>query len=308
MLNFISEVKNRKIYLSLCRKVMSLLHTHRLTHFPASFTHNFMKSSICNLFSRTQHFSSPISTMMFSSVNKAPVIWWVRNDIRVHDNLALDAACRAGSAVLPVYVFDEVQCGTTAVSRILRVPKMSPLRSKFLLEAVADLKNRLKAKYNVNLIVRQGNPATELAKIASAAQITKVFATKETCTEELKAEREVRNVGLDLITVWNSTLVHIDDLPFPPKELPLIYTQFRKTVEAKQNWVVRAAIPLPSIQPYEGSASISEAAGVDSAAAGTEEAIPLGELPTLEQMCGEGAVAEQDPRAVLQFRFSSLTC
>ena len=33
-------------------------------------------------------------------------IWWIRRDLRLHDNQALDAAVRAGQEVIPLWVFD----------------------------------------------------------------------------------------------------------------------------------------------------------------------------------------------------------
>ncbi|ARE39166.1 Deoxyribodipyrimidine photolyase [Rhodovulum sp. P5] len=38
----------------------------------------------------------------------APVLWWVRRDLRLTDNPALQAACEAGSPVIPVFILDEV--------------------------------------------------------------------------------------------------------------------------------------------------------------------------------------------------------
>lgn len=37
-----------------------------------------------------------------------PVIWWVRKDLRLSDNAALSAAIKAGGAVIPVFILDEV--------------------------------------------------------------------------------------------------------------------------------------------------------------------------------------------------------
>ncbi|KAF9616676.1 hypothetical protein IFM89_031540 [Coptis chinensis] len=39
-------------------------------------------------------------------------------------------------------------------------------------------------------------------------------------------------------------MYHIDDLPFPPRDLPDVYTQFRKSVESK--CTVRSCFKLPS--------------------------------------------------------------
>lgn len=66
----------------------------------------------------------------------------------------------------------------------------------------------------------------------------KVFAHKETCSEETSVERGVKRclskleggpqLGVGLQFVWGGTLYHLDDLPFSTAELPDVYTQFRK--------------------------------------------------------------------------------
>lgn len=44
----------------------------------------------------------------------APVIWWVRQDLRLGDNAALAAAAATGAPVLPVFVFDDASAGAWA--------------------------------------------------------------------------------------------------------------------------------------------------------------------------------------------------
>ncbi|UWQ82015.1 cryptochrome/photolyase family protein [Leisingera caerulea] len=39
--------------------------------------------------------------------SRAPVIWWIRRDLRLSDNPALTAAVNSGAPVLPVYILDE---------------------------------------------------------------------------------------------------------------------------------------------------------------------------------------------------------
>lgn len=47
----------------------------------------------------------------------APIIWWVRRDLRLTDNPALDAAARSGRPVIPVFIHDEVAEETPAAPR-----------------------------------------------------------------------------------------------------------------------------------------------------------------------------------------------
>ena len=49
--------------------------------------------------------------------DSAPVIWWVRRDMRLADNPALVAAVAAGGPVIPVFLLDEVHDGYGALPR-----------------------------------------------------------------------------------------------------------------------------------------------------------------------------------------------
>lgn len=35
-----------------------------------------------------------------------PVIWWIRRDLRLRDNLALTAALETGGPIIPLYIHD----------------------------------------------------------------------------------------------------------------------------------------------------------------------------------------------------------
>lgn len=45
---------------------------------------------------------------------QAPVIAWLRNDLRLADNPALSAAAQSGAAVIPVYILDDISAGKWA--------------------------------------------------------------------------------------------------------------------------------------------------------------------------------------------------
>lgn len=46
-----------------------------------------------------------------------PVIWWVRRDLRLADNPALEGALRRGGPVIPVYIHDEIDAGLGAAPK-----------------------------------------------------------------------------------------------------------------------------------------------------------------------------------------------
>jgi len=59
---------------------------------------------------------------------------------------------------------------------------------------------------------------------------------EEICSEELAVEKAVKDncKGAEIVSLWGSTVLHLDDLGFHPKDLPHIYGKFReKTADVK---------------------------------------------------------------------------
>ncbi|KAF8389444.1 hypothetical protein HHK36_026139 [Tetracentron sinense] len=193
-------------------------------------------------------------------------IVWFRNDLRVLDNEALYRAWTSSEAILPVYCVDPRLFATT---HYFGFPKTGALRAQFLIECLADLKKNL-MKRGLNLLIQHGRPEDILPSIA------KVYAHKETCSEEVNIERLVsrglrqvvipqrgptnqnpQNPKLELI--WGSTMYHIDDLPFNPGSLPDVYTHFRKSVESK--CMIRGCHKLPTSLGPLPSSNLDEIGG-----------------------------------------------
>jgi deoxyribodipyrimidine photo-lyase len=78
---------------------------------------------------------------------------WFTRDLRVHDQPALGAALASGGPVVPVFCLDE---------RLLRGRHASGARTQFMLECLANLRERLGG----TLLIRRGDPARELAALA----------------------------------------------------------------------------------------------------------------------------------------------
>ncbi|WZZ01149.1 hypothetical protein YC2023_073477 [Brassica napus] len=166
---------------------------------------------------------------------KGTAILWFRNDLRVLDNDALYRAWSSSDTLLPVYCLDPRLFHTT---HYFSFPKTGALRGAFLMECLADLRKNL-MKRGVNLLIRSGKPEDILPSLAKDFGAHSVFGHKETCSEELQVERLVGQAlkgagnGTKLKLIWGSTMYHKDDLPFDVLDLPDMYTQFRKSVEAK---------------------------------------------------------------------------
>ncbi len=95
-----------------------------------------------------------------------PTIWWTRRDLRLHDNCALQAALAQGEPAIPVFVLDPT---------LLAAPDAGEKRLAFLLGGLRALDADLRARGS-RLIVRQGDPAEELARLAESTGAAGVFA------------------------------------------------------------------------------------------------------------------------------------
>ena len=99
----------------------------------------------------------------------AIAIWWARRDLRLADNQALHEAMHAAETVLPVFILDPALLSTFAASE---------KRLAFLFGGLRALDADLRARGS-RLIVRRGDPATELARLVSETGATAVFAEED---------------------------------------------------------------------------------------------------------------------------------
>jgi deoxyribodipyrimidine photo-lyase len=99
---------------------------------------------------------------------------------------------------------------------------------------VRNLRQNLEA-IGSELLVAHDRPENFLSTLVSADQKVKttVVYQQEVCSEELAVEDQViaallsSNANVDFVSVWGSTLHHVDDLPYNPRKyLPNVYTKF----------------------------------------------------------------------------------
>ncbi|TDG35407.1 DASH family cryptochrome [Pedobacter changchengzhani] len=158
------------------------------------------------------------------------ILVWFRNDLRLHDNEVLFEAISKSDSILPVYVVDHRLFDKTKYN----TNKTGSIRAKFILESVTALRDSLK-KIGGNLLILSGKPEDIIPQIANEYQISEVYHHREVASEETHISSLVENglwkYRINLKHFIGHTLYNKEDLPFPVKDIPDAFNQFKKKVE-----------------------------------------------------------------------------
>ncbi len=170
------------------------------------------------------------------------IVVWFKTDLRLHDNETLIKAIGQSDAIVPVYCFDESQF----VESEYGFKKTGSFRTQFLLESLTDLDKNLR-ELGSGLIVLKGKPEVEIPKVVARYKANKVVAKREVSYEEHQTETLVQEalfkLKCELQTFSTSTLYHAEDLPFSIKDIPDVFTNFRKKTE--KDAVIRPSFEAP---------------------------------------------------------------
>lgn len=164
-------------------------------------------------------------------------VLWFRNDLRLADNAALNAALSAHDEILPVLIIDPGQHGPSPFG----FERSGDFRRCFIHEGIRDLALALRAKGSA-LSVHVGEPESILVQVAKKWGTDVVHAQRLYGREEQQQERAVA-AEVDLRSHAPNTLLLPDDLPFRIEELPGVFSAFRTLVEKSSP--VRAPILEP---------------------------------------------------------------
>lgn len=157
-------------------------------------------------------------------------IWWIRRDLRLHDNQALAAALAHG-AVLPVFIIDP---------HLAEAPNAAPKRLAFLWGGLAALAADLERRGS-RLLIRRGEPLAVLQELVATTGATAIFAEADYSPYARRRDAAVaRALPLRLcegLTVHPpAALVRPDGRPY------VVYTPFSRAWKAQP----QPAAPLPA--------------------------------------------------------------
>lgn len=138
------------------------------------------------------------------------VAWWIRTDLRLHDNVALAAALELNpDNIWPIWTWDP---------HYVYHARVSPNRWRFLLDCQRDLSDSILQKTgNKNgLLVLRGNPEACLHQALKAWKITHLVFEKDTDTYARKRDRKItdmaESMGIKVIVKLGRTLYDPDEM------------------------------------------------------------------------------------------------
>ncbi len=158
------------------------------------------------------------------------ILVWFRNDLRLHDNEVLVEAISKSDEILPVYIFDTRHFEKT----VYHTYKTGATRAKFLLESIESIRKCLQS-LGGDILLLQGKPEELLPELVAKYEINEVYHHREVASEEtaisVAVEDSLWRLKVNLKHFIGHTLYNKEDLPFPIKDIPEAFAQFKKKTE-----------------------------------------------------------------------------
>jgi deoxyribodipyrimidine photo-lyase len=145
-------------------------------------------------------------------------IWWIRRDLRLTDNAALQAALRAGS-VIPLFILDPA------------FDSASPRRKNFLYEGLHVLDKDLR-ECTSYLVLRSGTPLKVLQQLIHEIGAEQIFAEEDFTPYARKRDAEIKHL-LPLTLVSGQTVQHPAAVLKADGNPYTVYTPYSKAWKAK---------------------------------------------------------------------------
>lgn len=177
---------------------------------------------------------------------------WLRNDLRLHDNLCLQNALKVDNKFFLVYVVDK-----RLKQDYMGFKRMSQARLDWLENCLYNLKKDVE-KIGGTFIIKKGLPAEELRNLVKKHDIDTVFTDFDPGFYEQKDIASVKK-NCQVITCYNSWLWNPDDNNIPFKNVPDVFAYFRRNVE-KNSYVrnpMNKPTKLPNVQIDEDSVDVA---------------------------------------------------
>jgi len=177
------------------------------------------------------------------------VVYWFRADLRLEDNPAFLQACNDADYLLPIYIHraDLEQETSWGFSRV------GEHRKIFLNQSLQDLRAQLRNRGS-DLFELTGDSLEVFEKLRLQIKVDIIYCEQIEAPEELRQVVLLRDAGFQVNTIWQSSMLDPQALPFLLQEMPDIFTQFRQQVEkhklrfTKPEVAPKEIPPLPALE------------------------------------------------------------
>jgi deoxyribodipyrimidine photo-lyase len=142
-------------------------------------------------------------------------IWWIRRDLRLCNNAALQLALSKADTVVPVFIMDPYL-----------LDKSAPARSAYLFKCLQSLSDDLHSK-GTSLVIRSGQPDLELERLCRESGTESIIAEADYSPY---AERRDRKVAASLpLTLLDGLTIKPPGTILKPNRSPYtVFTPFRR--------------------------------------------------------------------------------
>jgi len=112
------------------------------------------------------------------------IIHWFRRDLRLNDNLALDAAAQSDALILPIFIFDPA----IIESKHVGLPRLA-----FMLKALESLDAALR-KLGSRLWIGYGDPVAIIPKLVAVSAATAIYSNRDYTPFARKRDGEIERL------------------------------------------------------------------------------------------------------------------
>ena len=206
-----------------------------------------------------------------------PVILWFRRNLRLADNIALNAAVGSGRPIIPLYIAGGDDLGQAS--------------RWWLHHSLIDLDRSLR-QLGASLVLRSGPPSEVIAELSAETGAEALYYTRRYEPASRRHEQEVRTFLGERMTIedFDDSFLHSPDTIMTQAGSPYrVFTAFWKTASA----VGEPGLPLPPpaalnpVDPQPRSLSIDDLALLSISAErarGYKEAWKPGEAAGLQRL------------------------
>lgn len=152
-------------------------------------------------------------------------LYLFQQDLRIHDQTLLNKALHDGP-VIGLFIFPNAWFSKD----INGIVKKDAFYLSFIYQTLLDLSQQLKT-LNIPLIIKKGVPKNILDDIISTYDITSIYFETLPGYEERLLYSTLQSFGLRTVTDQMKPLYKTHALPFEIKDIPFVFTQFRKQIE-----------------------------------------------------------------------------